>query len=113
MTTATVRKVGDKFACNIGATVLGTSKHWDYFELHLRQGDVKVLREAGITKIEYVDEQGNVTKTFDPAAPAQKRAPKAKPTDTVPASAAATAPTATVNAATATVEATAAEPALA
>lgn len=66
-TTATVAKVGDKFTCTLGTTVLGTSKWPDYFELHLRKGDVKVLREAGITHIAYED-----GKTVDVTKPAVK-----------------------------------------
>lgn len=95
MTTAIVRKVGDKFACSIDAKVLGTSKHPDYFELHLRQGDVKVLKEAGITKIEYVDEQGAVTSTVDTTVPYVKKTPKAA---AKPVTATTTEPTAPVKA---------------
>lgn len=68
-TTATVTKDGDKFTCTLNGTVLGTSKHQDYFEYHLKKGDVKALREAGITGIDYVD-GGIVTKTWIKAAPA-------------------------------------------
>ena len=75
-TTATVVKDGDKFTCTLGTTVLGKSKHADYFEFHLKKGDVKVLRDAGITHIDYVD-GGTVNKTFVFAKPAAKAAAKA------------------------------------
>lgn len=62
-TIAFVAKAGDKFTATLGTTVLGTSKHADYFEYHLKKGDVKALREAGITDVAYVDDSDNVTKT--------------------------------------------------
>lgn len=73
-TTAVVTKVGDKYACHLGAVSLGTSKHQDYFEYHLRKGDVKALREAGITAIAYTDDTGDVTRFYDPAVAPTKKA---------------------------------------
>ena len=99
-TTATVAKVGDKFTCTLGTTVLGTSKWPDYFELHLRKGDVKVLREAGITHIAYED--GKTVDVTKPAAKAVTPAatPAADASASVSAPVAVTAPVADASAPT-------------
>ena len=59
---AFVMKEGEKFVCVIDKERIGVSKHWDYFQYHLRRGDVKALKNANIEKFVYVDETGTVTK---------------------------------------------------
>lgn len=74
--TAFVMKEGDKFVCVIDKERIGASKHEDYFEYHLRRGDVKVLKDSSIQKFAYVDDTGTVTKIVDVAAPVDPTVPK-------------------------------------
>lgn len=103
-TTAFVAKVGDKFTATLGTTVLGSSKHEDYFEYHLRKGDVKALREAGITHVAYVDDKGTVVRTEDVTKPKARAAVAAKPAAADPAPTTAVAPADAVTASAGAVE---------
>lgn len=58
---ATVKQDGAVFVCTLNGVELGRSKHNDYFEYHAKRGDVKALREANLTHINYVDAAGTVT----------------------------------------------------
>lgn len=67
--TGFVMKEHDKYVCVVGKDRVGVSKHQDYFEYHLRRGDIKTLSNLNIEKIAYVDEGGTVTNVIDIAVP--------------------------------------------
>lgn len=108
--TAVVKQDGAAFVCTLDGKSLGRSKHDDYFIYHARRGDVKAIREAGITHFAYVDANDNVTKTdavkdeptasADPTAAIASAIAAATNPAGVPAADAATAPAADAVAAT-------------
>lgn len=93
---ATVKQDGAVFVCTLNGVELGRSKHNDYFEYHAKRGDVKALREANLTHINYVDAAGTVTTVRikdEPVADATAAiaatvAAATAPADTTPAAAA-------------------------